>query len=70
MTQLILEFEDNTIKNKVLRLIELIDGVTVVKPQSKSRTKKSGLDEALEDVKAGRVSEYASVDDFFKEMGL
>ena len=70
MTQLILEFEDNTIKNKVLRIIELIDGVTVVKPQSKSRTKKSGLDEALEDVKAGRVSEYASVDDFFKEMGL
>ena len=70
MTQLILEFEDNTIKNKVLRLIELIDGVTVVKPQSKSRTKKSGLDEALEDVKAGRISEYASVDDFFKEMGL
>lgn len=70
MTQLILEFEDNTIKNRVLKLIELIDGVTVVKPQSKSRTKKSGLDEALEDVKAGRVSEYASVDDFFKEMGL
>lgn len=70
MTQLTLEFENNTIKNRVLRLIELIDGVTVVKPQSKSKTKKSGLDEALEDVKAGRVSEYTSVDDFFNCMGL
>jgi hypothetical protein len=30
----------------------------------------SMLREDLEDVKAGRVSEYASVDDFFKEMGL
>lgn len=70
MTQLTLEFENNTIKNRVLRLIELIDGVTVVKPQVKSRTKKSGLDEALEDVKAGRVTEHVSVDDFFSKMGL
>ena len=70
MTQLTLQFENNTIKNRFLKIIELMNGVTVVKSQPKSRVKKSGLDEALEDVKAGRVSEYASVDDFFKEMGL
>ena len=70
MTQLTLQFENNAIKNHFLKIIELMNGVTVVKPQPKSKTKKSGLDEALEDVKAGRVSEYASVDDFFKEMGL
>lgn len=46
-----------------LHILELI----VTKPVSK---KKSGLDEALEDVKASRVSEYASVDDFFNQMGL
>ena len=33
-----------------------------------SISKKCGLDEALDDVKAGRVSEYASVDDFFREI--
>ena len=70
MTQLTLQFENNAIKNHFLKIIELMNGVTVVKPQTKTRTKKSGLDEALEDVKAGRVYEYASVDDFFKEMGL
>lgn len=70
MTQLILECENSTIRHRLLKVIELMDGVTIVKPQKKSRTKKSGLDEALEDVKAGRVSEYASVDDFFKEMGI
>ena len=70
MTQLTLQFENNAIKNHFLKIIELMNGVTVVKTQTKTRTKKSGLDEALEDVKAGRVSEYASVDDFFKEMGL
>ena len=70
MTQLTLQFENNAIKNHFLKIIELMNGVIVVKPQPKSKTKKSGLDEALEDVKMGRVSEYASVDDFFKEMGL
>ena len=64
------QFENNAIKNHFLKIVELMNGVTVVKPQTKSRQKKCGLDEALEDVKAGRVSEYASVDDFFKEMGL
>jgi len=68
MTQLTLEFENNTIKNRVLKLIELIDGVTVVKPQVKSRTKKCGLDEALEDVKAGRVYHAKDVDDLFKQI--
>ena len=70
MTQLTLQFENNAIKNHFLKIVELMNGVTVVKPQTKSRRKKCGLDEAWEDVKAGRVSEYASVDDFFKEMGL
>lgn len=37
---------------------------------TKKRTRKCGLDEALEDVRAGRVTEYESVDDFFKKHGL
>ena len=70
MIQLTLQFENESIKKHFLKIIELMNGVSVVKPQPKSKTKKCGLDEALEDVKAGRVYEYASVDDFFKEMGL
>ena len=70
MTQLTLQFENNAIKNHFLKIVELMNGVSVVKPQPKSKSKKCGLDEALDDVKEGRVSEYASVDDFFKEMGL
>lgn len=70
MPQLTLQFENNSIMNRFLKFIELMNGVTVVKPQPKSKTKKCGLDEALEDVEAGRVTEYSSVDDFFKGMGL
>ena len=70
MPQLTLQFENNSVMNRFLKFIELMNGVTVVKPQPKTKTKKCGLDEALEDVEAGRVTEYSSVDDFFKEMGL
>lgn len=31
---------------------------------------KHGLEEAIDNVKVGRISEYASVDDFFKEIQL
>ena len=43
------------------------DGITLQKNTGKRKT---GLDEALDDVKAGRVSKYDSVDDFFKEMSV
>ena len=33
-------------------------------------TKTAGYKEAMDDVKNGRVTEYASVDDYFKKMGV
>ncbi len=33
-------------------------------------TKTAGYKEAMDDVKHGRVTEYASLKDFYKEMGL
>ena len=33
-------------------------------------TKTAGYKEAMEDIKHGRVTEYASLKDFYKEMGL
>ena len=35
-----------------------------------SISKKCGLDEALDDVKAGRVYQAKNVDDFFRKMGM
>ena len=33
-------------------------------------TKTAGYKEAMDDIKHGRVTEYASLKDFYKEMGL
>ena len=63
MTQLTLQFKNASIKNRLLKVIELMDGITVVEP-----TPKSGLDKALEDVKHGRVYKAKAVDDLFKQI--
>lgn len=68
MTQVTLQFENNSIKNHFLKIIALMDGVSVVKPQPKTKARKCGLDEALEDVKAGRVYQAKDVDDLFKQL--
>jgi len=52
-----------------INFIKTLDCLKVTKNTPK-KTKKCGLDEALEDVRAGRVTEYESVDDFFKKHGL
>lgn len=70
MTQVTLQFENNIVKERLLKIIELMNGVSVVKPQTKCRARKTGLDEAKDDIKAGRVFEYASVNDFFSKMGV
>ena len=63
MPQLTLQCKNASIKNRLLKVIELMNGVTVVEP-----TPKSGLDRALEDVKHGRVYKAKDVDDLFKQI--
>ena len=67
MTQITLTISDPRDASLIKKLLSKFDSVTISKP---ARKRKTGLDEALEDVAAGRVTRYESVEDFFKEMGL
>ena len=51
MKQLILQFENANVMNRLIKVIELMKGVSIV--DVTSTPKKSGLDAALEDVKGG-----------------
>ena len=42
----------------------------VHKTKNEDITKTAGYKEAMDDIKHGRVTEYASLKDFYKEMGL
>ena len=65
MTQLTINIEDKSILPHLKKILNAIEGVSIAKP---SRKKKCGLDEALDDVKAGRVHRYESVDDMFRQV--
>lgn len=67
MTQFTLTIENPKDVSLIKKLLAKFDGVSLKKNTAKRKT---GLDEALEDVAAGRVTTYNSVEDFFKEMGL
>ena len=66
MRQLILRFENATVMNRLIKVIELMKGVSIV--DVVSTPKKSGLDAAMEDVKEGRVYKAENTDDLFKQI--
>ena len=67
MTQLTINIEDKSILPHLKKILNALEGVSIAKPE---RKKKCGLDEALDDVKAGRVSYYESAEALFKDLGI
>lgn len=65
MTQLTINIEEKSILPHLKKILNAIDGVSIAKL---SKRKKCGLDEALDDVKAGRVQSADSIDDMFKQV--
>ena len=76
MATLVLQIPDESLVQKVKQACKMIVGVASVKvqrnPKSKNEdiTQTAGYKEAMDDIKYGRVTEYASLKDFYKEMGL
>jgi hypothetical protein len=62
--------------SKVKQACKMLMGVTSVKvqktPPSRTEdiTQTAGYKAAMDDIKHGRVTEYAALEDFYKEMGL
>lgn len=67
MTQLTINIENKSILPHLKKILNAIEGVSIAKPTKK---KKCGLDEAIDDVKAGRTHRYETVDDMFKNLGI
>ena len=67
MTQLTINIENKSILPHLKKILNSIDGVSIVTPPKK---KKSGIEEAYEDIKAGRVTHYDSVDEMFAAFGI
>ena len=58
MTQLVLNISDPSILPTLKKVVKAFDGVSIARPSNSATKKKKakcGLDEALEDVRAGRI---------------
>lgn len=65
MTELTIKIEDKSLLPMLRKLINSLPGVSLSKP---ARRKKCGLDEAYEDVAAGRVTRVNDVDEIFSNI--
>lgn len=64
MTQLTINIEDKSILPHLKKILNALEGVSIATPSKK----KCGLDEALEDIKEGRVHRADSVDDMLHKV--
>ena len=48
------------------KVLESMKGVVIVP----NHQKKSGIEEAMDDIRHGRVTEYESADDMFEKLGI
>ena len=73
MATIILQVPDESLVTKVKQACKMLMGVASVKvqkPKEHDITKTAHYKAAMDDVKNGRVTTYASLEDFYKEMGL
>ena len=63
MQQITINVENPSILPSLRRVLRSIEGVSIV-----PKRRKSGIEEADEDIRKGRVYKAASVDDMFKQI--
>lgn len=66
MTQLVINIEDKSIVPHLKKILMAINGISIAKPSKK----KTGLEEALEDIEAGGITHFDTKEDFYKHFGL
>jgi hypothetical protein len=76
MATIVLNVPDESLVSKVKQICKMLQGVTSVKVERPKKvkeediTKTKGYQEAMEDIELGRITQYDSLKDFYKEMGL
>ena len=67
MATLTIQVEDNSVMAGLKKVLEAMKGVVIVPNHQKSM---SEIEEAMDDIRHGRVTEYESADDMFEKLGM
>lgn len=57
--------EDRSVLAELKKVLESMKGVVIV-----PNHKKTGIEEAMDDIRHGRVTEYKNADDMFDKLGI
>ncbi len=63
MTQIVLNVESQSVARAIRALLKNISGVQILPPK---KIKKSGYELAMDDIKAGRITEYSSIEELIE----
>ena len=66
MATLTIQVEDRSVMAGLKKVLESLQGVVIVP----NHQKKTGIEEAMDDIRHGRVTEYKSADDMFEKLGI
>ena len=66
MATLTIQVEDKSVMAGLKKGLEAMKGVVIVP----NHQKKTGIEEAMDDIRHGRVTEYKSADDMFEKLGI
>ena len=65
MATLTIRVEDRCVLAELKKVLESMKGVVIV-----PNHKKTGIEEAMDDIRHGRVTEYKNADDMFDKLGI
>lgn len=67
MNTITIQVEDRNIMSGLIKVLKSMNGVVIL-PTHKN--KKSGMEEAMGDIRHGRVTEYKDADEMFEKLGI
>ena len=67
MTTLTIQVEDRSVLAGLKKVLNAMNGVVILPAR---KEKKTGLEEAMDDIRNGRITEYSNSDEMFKDLGL
>ena len=67
MNTITIQVEDRNVMSGLKKVLKSMNGVVIL-PTHKN--KKSGIEEAMDDISHGRVTEYKGADEMFEKLGI
>ena len=67
MNTLTIQVEDQSVMAGLKKVLSAMSGVVILPTRKKTKT---GMEEAMDDIRKGRVTKYDSSDEMFKDLGL